>query len=148
MSAPASDGISTSGSMNTLRNKILDEINKLRQLKRLVFEEGSHSCDIEASDIETSEICLSVDVLLIPLYCYWKEHFPDDTELEIEPYLNETIDSFPAKSSELIPRLIVRTDELDNVYITRPLQSYRELLLECYPVVMTNYVVNHPHALI
>lgn len=114
--------------MNTLRDKILAEINKLRQLKRSVFGDDYHSCDIEASDV-----CLSADVLLVPLYWYWKEYFPEDTELEIEKYLDEAIYTFPRKASELIPRLIVRTDELDNVYKTRPMESYRELLQECYP---------------
>lgn len=114
--------------MDSLKGKILAEINNLRRLKRSVFGNDYHSCDIEASDV-----CLSADVLLVPLYWYWREYFPDDAELEIEKYLDEAVYSFPAKASELIPRLIVRTDELDNVYKTRPMQSYRELLQECYP---------------
>lgn len=111
-----------------LKDKIMIEVENLRQLKWSVFGNDFHSCDIEASDV-----CLSADVLLVPLYWYWKEHFSDDTGLKFERYLDEAIDTFPAKASELVPRLIVRTDELDKVYKTRPLESYRKLLLKCYP---------------
>ncbi len=114
--------------MDTLKDKILAEVKKLRQLKRSVFGKDFHSCDIEASDV-----CLSADVLLVPLYWYCEAHFPNDSELEIEKYLEEAIDTFPTKANELIPRLIVRTEELDTLYKTRPLESYRKLLQECYP---------------
>ena len=65
--------------MDTLKDKILAEVKKLRQLKRSVFGKDFHSCDIEASDV-----CLSADVLLVPLYWYCEAHFPNDSELEIE----------------------------------------------------------------
>lgn len=105
----------------------MTEVENLRQLKRSVFGEQFHSCDIEAS-----EVCLSADVLLVPLYWYWEEHFPNDSELEFEEYLEEAIDTFPTKANELIPRLIVRTEELNTLYKTRPLESYRKLIQECY----------------
>ncbi|MDE5985968.1 MAG: hypothetical protein K2H16_01620 [Prevotella sp.] len=111
-----------------LKDKIMTEVENLRQLKRSVFGNNFHSCDIEASDA-----CLSADVLLVPLYWYWEEHFPNDSELEIEQYLEEAIDTFPSKAYELISRLIIRTEELDSLYKTRPLKSYRKLLQECYP---------------
>lgn len=120
--------------MNYLRDRILTEVNNMRRLKRSVFGDQFHSCDIEASDV-----CLSADVLLVPLYWYWKEHFPDDSELETETYLKEAIDTFPSKASELIPRLIIRTEELDNEYGTRPLESYRRLLLNCFPDTIPSY---------
>lgn len=106
----------------------MTEVENLRQLKRSVFGDQFHSCDIEASDV-----CLSADVLLVPLYWFWKRHYPTDTDLEIEKYLEEAVDTFPTKANELIPRLIVRTEELDTLYKTRPLESYRKLLQECYP---------------
>ena len=114
--------------MTSLRNKILSEVNNMRRLKQSVFGSTFHSCDIEASDV-----CLSADVLLVPLYWFWKKHYPTDTELEIEKYLEDAIDTFPSKAHELIPRLIVRTEELDTLYKTRPLEPYRKLLQECYP---------------
>lgn len=111
-----------------LKDKIMIEVENLRQLKRSVFGNDFHSCDIEASDV-----CLSADVLLVPLYWYWKEHFPNDSGLEIEKYLEDATDTFPTKANELILRLLVRTEELDTLYKTRPLESYRKLLQECYP---------------
>ena len=89
----------------------MTEVENLRQLKRSVFGEQFHSCDIE-----TSDDCLSADVLLVPLYWYWEAHFPNDSEMEIEKYLEEAVDTFPTKADELIPRLIVRTEELDTLY--------------------------------
>lgn len=102
---------SISDNMDALKDKIMTEVENLRQLKRSVFGEQFHSCDIE-----TSDDCLSADVLLVPLYWYWEAHFPNDSEMEIEKYLEEAVDTFPTKADELIPRLIVRTEELDTLY--------------------------------
>ncbi len=51
--------------MGSIYNEIMDEIQRLRQLKQSVFEEDYNHCDITASNI-----CLSTDILLIPLYLY------------------------------------------------------------------------------
>ena len=118
---------SISDNMDTLKDKIMTEVENLRRLKRSVFGDQFHSCDIEASDV-----CLSADVLLVPLYWYWGAHFPNNSELEIEEYLEDAVDTFPTKANELIPRLITRTEELDILYKTRPLEPYRKLLQECY----------------
>lgn len=72
---------SISDNMDALKDKIMTEVENLRQLKRSVFGEQFHSCDIE-----TSDVCLSADVLLVPLYWYWEAHFPNDSEMEIEKY--------------------------------------------------------------
>mgnify|MGYP001428701634 CR=1 FL=1 len=113
--------------MDSIKDKILTEVDNLRKLKRSVLGMKFHSCDIEASDV-----CLSADVLLVPLYWYWKLHYPEDEGLEIDFYLDESVSTFQAKASELIPRLIARTEELDRIYKTHPLESYRQLLQECY----------------
>ena len=51
---------SISDNMDTLKDKIMTEVENLRRLKRSVFGDQFHSCDIEASDV-----CLSADVLLV-----------------------------------------------------------------------------------
>lgn len=46
--------------MCCMYNEIVQEITRLRQLKRSVFDAAFDGCDMEASDI-----CLSADVLLL-----------------------------------------------------------------------------------
>lgn len=119
--------------MNDLRQRIMAEVESLRALKRSVFSDGFRRCDLEASNI-----CLSADILLVPLYWLWKERFPGDTSLGVEGYLTDAVDAFEAKSGELIPRLMARTEQLDGRLPSRPFESYRRLLAECLRETVEN----------
>lgn len=116
--------------MKNLRKRIIAEVKNLRILKRTVFCSNFNSCDIEASNI-----CLSADVLLIPLYWFWNIKYPGDQGIVIEDYLTESVDAFKAKSPEMIHILLLRTEEVDEKFQTRPFESYRKLLSECFPEI-------------
>lgn len=113
--------------MQNLYNDIINEINKLRHLKQSVFEDEYNQCDITASNI-----CLSADILLLPLY--WYVISTGNVEANpIEEYMREQVLTFEKKASMLIPHLMRRTRELDNMYSTKPFKQYRALLKSCFP---------------
>ena len=107
--------------MDSIYNEIMAEILRLRQLKQSVFEEDFSHCDITASNI-----CLSADILLIPLYLH--------NEIQpMEEYMRVSVSTFDKKAHILIPRIIERTKELDDQYISEPFKRYRNLLKKCFP---------------
>lgn len=118
--------------MDTLYEDIMEEIQKLRQLKQSVFEEDFSQCDITASNI-----CLSADLLLLPLY--WYITSTPYAELQpMEEYMKASVSSFDQRAPLLIPRLIERTKKLDNQYNSKPFKQYRTLLKKCFP----QYTIN------
>lgn len=106
---------------------IKNEIKKLRLLKQSVFEADSNN-----SDMISSNICLSADVLLIPLYWFLSKSQCKDS-LPMEEYMREAVFNFESKASTLVPRLIEKTKDLDKRYSSQPFKSYRTLLRKCYP---------------
>ncbi|MCM1141434.1 MAG: hypothetical protein NC453_22930 [Muribaculum sp.] len=118
--------------MDSLYKDIVDEIQKLRQLKQSVFEEDFSQCDITASNI-----CLSADILLLPLYWYITLTQHNVTQ-PMEEYMRASVSTFDQRAALLIPRIIERTRELDNQYISKPFRQYRNLLKKCFP----QYTIN------
>lgn len=115
--------------MDTLLKEITCEINKLRCLKMSVFDSEYKGCDISASDI-----CLSADVLLVPLYWYIKKHNTDEApNLNIEDYMQESVITFEAKAKVIIPSIIERTTKLDKQYRSHPFKRYRSIISRCFP---------------
>lgn len=113
--------------MEPLYNDIIVEIQNLRQLKRSVFDDDFNQCDLSASTI-----CLSADILLIPLY--WYITISQNIELQpIEEYMLEQVSTFEGKASSLIPRLMKRTRDLDKRYPSKPFKQYRALLKKYFP---------------
>lgn len=113
--------------MGTIMNQVKEEINRLRELKKSLFENDFDKCDMEVSDI-----CLSADVLLVPLYWYYNNNKIGGDNLKIETYLIDSVNSFGPKVKETIPRLLTRVREIDNQYPSRPLKSYCKILSRCY----------------
>lgn len=114
--------------METLMNQVKEEIFNLRRLKKSLFENTSHRCDMEVSDI-----CLSADVLLVPLYWYYNSNKTGNDCIQIETYLIDPVTSFGSKIKETIPRLLTRVRELDALYSSQPLKSYSQTLSRCFP---------------
>lgn len=113
--------------MEPLYNDIIAEIHNLRRLKRSVFDDDFNQCDLSASNI-----CLSADILLIPLY--WYITISQNIEPQpIEEYMLEQVSTFEERASSLIPRLMKRTRDLDKRYPSKPFQQYRALLKKCFP---------------
>lgn len=119
--------------MDSIYNEITEEIQRLRQLKQSVFEEDFNHCDITASNI-----CLSADILLIPLYWYITSTLHNEIH-PMEEYMIMSVSSFDKKAHLMIPRIINRTKELDNQYISEPFKRYRNLLKKCFPQYTINY---------
>lgn len=108
-------------------NDIIAEIHNLRRLKRSVFDDDFNQCDLSASNI-----CLSADILLIPLY--WYITISQNIEPQpIEEYMLEQVSTFEERASSLIPRLMKRTRDLDKRYPSKPFQQYRALLKKYFP---------------
>ena len=105
----------------------MDEIQRLRQLKHFVFEEDFNLCDITASNI-----CLSADILLIPLYWYITSTLHNEIQ-PMEEYMRISVSNFDKKAHLLLPRILKRTKELDDQYISEPFKRYRNLLKKCFP---------------
>lgn len=118
--------------MDSLYKDIMEEIQKLRQLKQSVFEEDFNKCDLTASNI-----CLSADILLLPLYWYITMTRHNRTQ-PMEEYMRPSVSTFDQRAALLIPRLIERTQELDNQYISKPFRQYRNLLKKCFPQYTLN----------
>lgn len=119
--------------MDTLCNEVISEIHNLRRLKQSVFDDDFNQCDITASNI-----CLSADILLIPLYWYITTSQNKEVQL-IEEYMLEQVSTFEEKAASLIPRLIKRTRDLDKRYPSKPFKQYRALLKKCFP----QYTITH-----
>jgi len=117
--------------MADIYQDIILEIQQLRRLKQSIFEEDS-----QKSDLTASNICLSADVLLIPLYWYITSTQPYKLP-PIEGYMREQVSIFDTKVSTIIPRLLERTKELDNRYSSQPFKRYRVLLTKCFPQYIT-----------
>lgn len=113
--------------MNVLNTEIIQEIHKLRNLKQSMFDRDFVRCDVTVSNI-----CLSADVLLIPLYWYLLYQLKDDT-IRIEGYMIESINSFKDKADSLIPTILRKTADIDRIYPSKPFQSYLALLQRCFP---------------
>ena len=120
--------------MNSIYYEIINEIQRLRQLKQLVIEEDFKQCDINASNI-----CLSADILLIPLYWYITSSQHERIQ-PMEEYIRSSVSNFDKKAHLLIPRIIERTKELDNLYISKPFEQYRDLLKKCFPQYTINFI--------
>ena len=119
--------------MDSIYNEIMAEILRLRQLKQSVFEEDFSHCDITASNI-----CLSADILLIPLYWYITSTLHNEIQ-PMEEYMRVSVSTFDKKAHILIPRIIERTIELDNQYVSKPFRQYRHLLNKCFPQYTIHY---------
>lgn len=121
--------------MCCMYNEIVQEITRLRQLKRSVFDTAFDGCDMEASDI-----CLSADVLLLPLYWYLiNNHHEMPETVRIEDYMLDSIKAFESRADQIIPSILNRTKALDDNYKTQPFKTYRSIIARCFP----QYVVNH-----
>ena len=120
--------------MDSVYIEITDEIQRLRQLKQSVFEEDFNHCDITALNI-----CLSADILLIPLYWYITSTLHKEIQ-PMEEYMRISVSNFDKKAHLLIPRIIKRTKKLDNQYISKPFKYYRNLLKKCFPQYTINYI--------
>lgn len=113
--------------MDSIYNEIMAEILRLRQLKQSVFEEDFSHCDITASNI-----CLSADILLIPLYWYITSTLHNEIQ-PMEEYMRISVSNFDKMAHLLLPRILKRTKELDDQYISEPFKRYRNLLKKCFP---------------
>lgn len=121
--------------MCPIYNDIIQEINRLRLLKRSMFDIAYDGRDMEASDI-----CMSADVLLLPLYWYLlNNHFEEPVTVRIEDYMLDSIKAFESRAEQIIPSLLNRTKALDDNYKTKPFKTYRSIIVRCFP----QYVVNH-----
>lgn len=120
--------------MNSIYYEIINEIQRLRQLKQSVIEEDFKQCDINASNI-----CLSADILLIPLYWYITSSQHERIQ-PMEEYIRFSVLNFDKKAHLLIPRIIERTKELDNLYVSKPFEQYRDLLKKCFPQYPINFM--------
>lgn len=121
--------------MCSMYNEIIQEITRLRQLKRSMFDTV-----YDGRDMEVSDICLSADVLLLPLYWYLRNnHHEELITVRIEDYMLDSIKTFESRADQIIPSLLNRTKVLDDSYKTKPLKSYRSIIARCFP----QYVVNH-----
>lgn len=118
--------------MDSLYKDIMEEIQKLRQLKQSVFEEDFNKCDVTASNI-----CLSADILLLPLYWYITMTKHNESQ-PMEEYMRVSVSTFDQRAPVLIPRIIERTGELDAQYISKPFRQYRNLLKKCFPQYTLN----------
>lgn len=118
--------------MDSLYKDIMEEIQKLRQLKQSVFEENLNNCDVTASNI-----CLSADILLLPLYWYITMTKHNESQ-PMEEYMRASVSTFDQRAALLIPRIIERTQELDAQYISKPFRQYRNLLKKCFPQYTLN----------
>ena len=116
--------------MEPAAKEIIAEIRKLRQLKKSVFESGS-----KWHEIASSSICLSADILLVPLYWLLSKSRPS-ASFPIEEYMSDSVADFDSKASTLIPLLIKKTAEIDTRFPSRPFQSYRTLLQKYLPVAI------------
>lgn len=125
--------------MEHLYREILAEIRKLRLLKRYILEGVPNQ-----SDSVVSNICLSADILLLPLYWYvtstkkCESRYMSLEEYSLEEYMQKQIISFEDKAPMLIPHLINRTQELDERYSSKPFKKYRSLLKDCFPQYSLN----------
>lgn len=117
--------------MEKVMNQVKAEIFRLRELKKSLFNEEYGKCDMEVSDV-----CLSADVLLVPLYWYYNNISGE--HMQIESYLIDSVKTFGPKINETIPRLLTRVCELDNRYPSQPLKSYYKILAQCYPEFSNN----------
>lgn len=121
--------------MCPIYNDIIQEINRLRLLKRSMFDIAYDGRDMEASDI-----CMSADVLLLPLYWYLlNNHFEEPVTVRIEDYMLDSIKAFESRAEQIILSLLNRTKALDDNYKTKPFKTYRSIIVRCFP----QYVVNH-----
>lgn len=121
--------------MCPIYNDIIQEINRLRLLKRSMFDIAYDGRDMEASDI-----CLSADVLLLPLYWYLlNNRHEEPVTVRIEDYMLDSIKAFESRAEQIIPSLLNRTKALDDNYKTKPFKTYRSIIVRCFP----QYVVNH-----
>lgn len=120
--------------MDSVTNDILNEIHKLRLLKQSVFETDLNRCDITASNI-----CLSADILLIPLYWHLSKSQKEEP-LPMEEYMRESVSDFETKASSVVPRLIEKTKELDERYPSRPFRNYRAILKKCFPEFVSSEI--------
>ena len=120
--------------MDSIYSETINEIQRLRRLKQSVIEEDFKQCDINASNI-----CLSADILLIPLYWYITSSQHERIQ-PMEEYIRSSVSNFDKKAHLLIPRIIERTKELDNLYISKPFEQYRDLLKKCFPQYIINFV--------
>lgn len=121
--------------MCSMFNDIMQEITRLRQLKRSMFDTAYDGRDMEASDI-----CLSADILLLPLYWYLlNNRHEEPVTVRIEDYMLDSIKAFESRADQIIPSLLKRTKALDDNYKTKPFKTYRSIIARCFP----QYVVNH-----
>lgn len=121
--------------MCSMYNDIMQEITRLRQLKRRMFDTA-----YDGRDMETSDICLSADVLLLPLYWYLlNNHHEEPATVRIEDYMLDSIKAFESRADQIIPSLLNRTKVLDDNYKTKPFKTYRSIIVRCFP----QYIVNH-----
>lgn len=115
--------------MDTLLKAITCEINKLRRLKMDVLDLEYKDYDITASDI-----CLSADVLLVPLFWYVKKNIADKMScLSVEDYMQDSVINFETKAKDIIPSIIERTTKLDKKYRSHPFTTYRSIIVRCFP---------------
>lgn len=121
--------------MCSMYNDIMQEITRLRQLKRNMFDTAFDGRDMEASDI-----CLSADVLLLPLYWYLlNNHHEEPVTVRIEDYMLDSIKAFESRVEQIIPSLLNRTKALDDNYKTKPFKAYRSIIARCFPQYVVNY---------
>ena len=114
--------------MKTLQTNIIEEIGKLKKLKKDFLNGIDYN-----TDLELTNACLSTDILLVPLYWFWDNCYENNKEIIIEEYLKNNIESFKCKKEKIILSIIKRTKELDKKYPSRPFESYRNLLINCFP---------------
>lgn len=113
----------------------MQEITNLRQLKRSMFDSV-----FECRDMTVSDICLSADVLLLPLYWYLINTQQEElVTVKIEDFMLDSIKSFESRAHQIIPSLLNRTKALDEIYRTKPFRKYRSILARCFPQYVINY---------
>ena len=120
--------------MDSLNNAILAEISALRELKRCVFKS-----ELYKHTIHSSEICLTADILLLPLYWYCLNNKDEIiSNIPLEDYMKDALVTFEDNEVEIIPYILRRSQYVNQTFPNKPLQTYRNLLLKCFPNYRTD----------
>lgn len=123
-------------SLNTSRaeSRVMNEISRLRKMKVALSRSVRHYSSIP---LEISNICMSVDLLLQPLYwyCMNSESHP---RITIECYQHEAMDLFKDNAEEIIRAIYLSVSDLQREKGVRWLNSYCATLRECFPNILTH----------